>query len=392
LSLRGEPSVGVELGVTFSAPTLTLSGPVGKFHGMVQIGIAYSQTSGWSRIRGESWTADINLPPPVPTIGAAAFTADAKAFAALDLGLELSLGVPFLPYHLPLANAKLANAEVYGTSHLELKDPVAPADPAYQGPEWSLKAGLRAGLETDLLDDVLTAALRRLGVNASIKLDLRLIDDERLLKESPKLTLATPGTFDLAQGGPLTLNATTGPTVDGSLEIDVMPATACSFTQAAQGTLSKGSGSASWTSASGYIGKNKMRGLLRSDDLSAVIPYASKSVSALVTNAGMYTYPTPEGCFQFKLGVPYAEDNHHDPVNQSITYWVTGGQAPYVWTLSGIPPGLHFSDAGTFDPPSPAAFLYHVPTQLGTFPLAVSVTDSAGNKVSFSPTVTVVQP
>jgi hypothetical protein len=213
------------------------------------------------------------------------------------------------------------------------------------------------------------------------------------LLQSPQVTLAMPGNFDLAQGGQLALSATTDTAVDGSLEVDAMPSTACAFTQVSQGTLSAGAGTAAWRPGSDYVGNSQLRVLLRSDDLSAVIPYASDSVSALITKAGMYIFPDFEGCFVFKLGELYGYmDVSGHPYVPSIAYWATGGKAPYVWTVSTLPPGLDFTDMDTLNPPYPVAFIYQTPSALATFPIEASVTDATGNRVAFSPTLRVVPP
>src|SRR5262249_21963909 len=77
-SLQSSPSLGVELDLNLSGPTLSLSGPVGRFQGHIKAGIAYSKTSGWSQIWEKTWTADLVL--PVASSSSASFTADAKVF------------------------------------------------------------------------------------------------------------------------------------------------------------------------------------------------------------------------------------------------------------------------------------------------------------------------
>ncbi len=68
------------------------------------------------------------------------------------------------------------------------------------------------------------------------------------------------------------------------------------------------------------------------------------------------------------------------PYTQSFA--ATGGAPPYVWTLSGaLPAGLTFSAGGS---------LGGTPTQVGTFPIAVGVADSAGSKASASYSLVVV--
>src|SRR5208282_4696372 len=57
-----------------------------------------------------------------------------------------------------------------------------------------------------------------------------------------------------------------------------------------------------------------------------------------------------------------------------------GAGGPYTFTATGLPPGLSISSGGTIS---------GTPTQSGTFPYAVTVTDSAGNKSTVNCSVTV---
>src|SRR5208282_3027238 len=57
-----------------------------------------------------------------------------------------------------------------------------------------------------------------------------------------------------------------------------------------------------------------------------------------------------------------------------------GAGGPYIFTATGLPPGLSISSGGTIS---------GTPTQSGTFPYAVTVTDSAGNKSTVNCSVTV---
>jgi len=59
----------------------------------------------------------------------------------------------------------------------------------------------------------------------------------------------------------------------------------------------------------------------------------------------------------------------------SITFGASGGEPPYTWSVNGVlPTGLHLDPA--------AGVLSGTPTEGGSFPLAVSVTDKQGNEAA----------
>lgn len=80
-------------------------------------------------------------------------------------------------------------------------------------------------------------------------------------------------------------------------------------------------------------------------------------------------------------------------VNQEYTsgaaWSVRGGKPPYIWTYSELPPGLSLVGAGD----SSTRPLAGVPTATGSYPVTVSVTDSAGSlPVTRSFTIVVADP
>ncbi len=75
--------------------------------------------------------------------------------------------------------------------------------------------------------------------------------------------------------------------------------------------------------------------------------------------------------FVFSIGAPYTRPN-------SITYLAEGGQTPYSWQATGLPPGLQIDPAG--------GFLFGTPTQPGNFQAEITVADSLGESASL-PTV-----
>jgi hypothetical protein len=79
--------------------------------------------------------------------------------------------------------------------------------------------------------------------------------------------------------------------------------------------------------------------------------------------------------FVFSVGAPYTRPN-------SITYLAEGGQAPYSWQATGLPPGLQIDPAG--------GFLYGTPVQAGSFPAEIMVSDALGESASLAATLRVV--
>jgi len=76
----------------------------------------------------------------------------------------------------------------------------------------------------------------------------------------------------------------------------------------------------------------------------------------------------------------------------SFSFFVNQGKGPYSWSASGLPPGLRFVDSGGTDPISRtlspfSSSLRGVPTQLGSFPVTVNVTDSSSPPVTVSQTI-----
>ncbi len=79
--------------------------------------------------------------------------------------------------------------------------------------------------------------------------------------------------------------------------------------------------------------------------------------------------------FVFSVGAAYTKPN-------SITYLAIGGQAPYGWQATGLPPGLQIDPAG--------GFLYGTPTQAGSFPAEIMVSDALGESASLATVIRVV--
>ncbi|HEY2295160.1 MAG TPA: Ig domain-containing protein, partial [Thermoanaerobaculia bacterium] len=78
--------------------------------------------------------------------------------------------------------------------------------------------------------------------------------------------------------------------------------------------------------------------------------------------------------YVFYVGTPYT-------ISNSLTYLATGGQAPYSWTATGLPPGLQIDAAG--------GFLYGTPTQTGSSQAEITATDATGETGSLSTVITV---
>jgi hypothetical protein len=80
-------------------------------------------------------------------------------------------------------------------------------------------------------------------------------------------------------------------------------------------------------------------------------------------------YARPAGGVTFWIGTPYT-------IGNSITYLVRGGTPPFLWSATGLPPGLQLDPA--------AGFLYGTPTQAGTFQAQITVSDSQGASASLA--------
>jgi N-acetylmuramoyl-L-alanine amidase len=79
--------------------------------------------------------------------------------------------------------------------------------------------------------------------------------------------------------------------------------------------------------------------------------------------------------FVFSLGAPYSSAN-------SITYHALGGQAPFSWGATGLPPGLQI------DPNT--GLLYGTPTLPGDFSAVITVLDPFGDTASLNTVLRVV--
>ncbi len=80
---------------------------------------------------------------------------------------------------------------------------------------------------------------------------------------------------------------------------------------------------------------------------------------------GLVITSNASSSFVFIVGDPYTSAN-------SITYLVQGGQAPYTWGATNLPPGLAINAA--------SGLLYGTPTAPGSFQSEIMVTDSIGEK------------
>jgi hypothetical protein len=98
---------------------------------------------------------------------------------------------------------------------------------------------------------------------------------------------------------------------------------------------------------------------------------AAAEATFSLTIAGALSITTNPSLATGSAGSPYSQ-----------TFAATGGTPPYTWTQTGaLPAGLTFSTAGV---------LSGTPTQVGTFPFAVQVTDASSVKASGNYSVQVV--
>ncbi len=121
----------------------------------------------------------------------------------------------------------------------------------------------------------------------------------------------------------------------------------------------------SGTPTQGGIGSNFTVGVTDSGGDSA-----SRRFSLYVEAApGLAITSSAAGSFAFFVGNPYTRAN-------SITYTAEGGQAPYSWSATGLPPGLQIDPAG--------GFLYGTPTATGSYSATIKAEDSTGKTGSLS--------
>ncbi len=71
--------------------------------------------------------------------------------------------------------------------------------------------------------------------------------------------------------------------------------------------------------------------------------------------------------FQFVVGTPYSAGN-------SISFQAVGGTSPYTWSATGFPPGLSINTG--------SGLIIGTPTQPGTFPVGITVTDSSNQSTN----------
>jgi uncharacterized protein (TIGR03437 family) len=85
------------------------------------------------------------------------------------------------------------------------------------------------------------------------------------------------------------------------------------------------------------------------------------------------------GSFQFIVGQTYVQPPNG---NNSISFFATGGTAPYSWTAASMPPGLRIDGA--------SGYIVGTPTQAGSFSAAITATDATGRTGAGTFTIVVV--
>ena len=103
--------------------------------------------------------------------------------------------------------------------------------------------------------------------------------------------------------------------------------------------------------------------------------HASQSGSIVISPAG--TPPPPAPLQIIAPGARTPDDV--GTVGESFleTLEATGGVYPYTWTITGLPPGLSITPG-----PSQTSDISGTPTTAGTYPMTITVTDSAGNQAT----------
>lgn len=127
---------------------------------------------------------------------------------------------------------------------------------------------------------------------------------------------------------------------------------------------------------------------------------ATREITGTPTQAGTYTIPvtvtdangnTVTSNYTVKITDPLvlpaatlANGTTGTVYPTQIIPIATGGSAPYTYAATGLPPGLTFN--------STTREITGTPTQAGTFPVAVTVTDSDGTSITTNYSITVVDP
>jgi large repetitive protein len=101
---------------------------------------------------------------------------------------------------------------------------------------------------------------------------------------------------------------------------------------------------------------------------------ASQSGSIVISPAGTPPPPAP-----LQIVAPSGTSDDVGTVGQSFleTLEASGGVYPYTWTITGLPPGLSITPG-----PSEESEISGTPTTAGTYPMTITVTDSAGHQAS----------
>jgi hypothetical protein len=173
----------------------------------------------------------------------------------------------------------------------------------------------------------------------------------------------TTTTLNSSSSGPsVTLSAAVNPTVSG---VTPGPTGQVTFFEGpvnlGSATLVNGQAS---LAASFAAGRHTVTATYAGDSLWATSTSAGSDIDIGAAGISITTTSLPPGT----LGSPY-----------SASIQVSGGTQPYTYSITGLPPGLQSTDG----------VISGTPTQDGTFPVAVSVTDKAGATASSSLSITI---
>ncbi|HEV3457826.1 MAG TPA: hypothetical protein VHG32_14780 [Thermoanaerobaculia bacterium] len=210
-----------------------------------------------------------------------------KAYAALDLGVDVTVGPP-LPFDFnSLANVKFASIEggVYGDFSLPL--PVESSAPGYTGPTWALGLYSEGSLKPELTNGLLKDLLDFVKAPAVTNVDLALFDATATLplKSSPVFTISTNQTsFTLGSGGSVNLSLSADGGVAGTASfVDQLNSASTTNVLTAE-SFSGNSIVFDWSPQ--HKGTHVIAAQAQTDWLSKILPYASVNSVSVQVSAG----------------------------------------------------------------------------------------------------------
>lgn len=272
------PEIGVKAGASFDGPSFTITGPKGAVSGGARGGIAWAP-GGWSTYGMADWDGSFD-PFEGEFDSDIEFELTAKPYAMLGFSAIANLGRP--PLGLSLAEVNFADIEGGLPGELGLASPFQVENPDYAGPSWKIEAKLEGALKAELSGGALQDLLNALSIPTSIDLnDADLWEPIVIeLASSPSAMFSAdcePNcTLDpsLNESTLLTLNIVDDSTASGQASFFTAQDGAATLTEIANGSVSGGSGNASWMPSVSDEGNHDVYARYSIDLLSQAFPYA----------------------------------------------------------------------------------------------------------------------